>query len=225
MKTYKNSDFREMFTVDPNIRNLKVGEDSIEGFQNIPLENDFNIPNGQIKDKTGATVDDLPRLKYFENVAYLLYDKIPTSQIHNFLNYHYNNATNKQGFIGFIKFDIWDFAVLQKIAPQRKEILQKWDPNEIEKPNAIITSICAYFLAESGYIIHESTKELSEKAVKILYSDWKASTIKKYVNTIKSKNISDILTPVNLQTAIPFLSKYPKAQKKAQKHLDTIDFS
>jgi hypothetical protein len=94
----------------------------------------------------------------------------------------------------------------------------------IENPKSKIVAICAFFLSESKIIKHNSSQELSEKVITLLQSNYKASTIKKYYNIIKSKNIDKVLTPVNIQIAIQFLGKYPHAQKLAQEHLSSIEF-
>jgi len=118
----------------------------------------------------------------------------------------------------------YDLFTLYKLASQIKTFIDEKEGELIERPKSKIVAICAFFLSESKYIEHSSAQQLSEKVLTLFKSNYKASTILKHYNNIKSKNIDEILTPVNIQIAIPYLSEFPKAQKLAQDHLNTIEF-
>jgi len=130
----KNEVFRSMFVVDPQPTSVKKGN-AVTGHNNIPKHHIFNISNFQTIEN-GTIIKDAPERQYFKEVAYTLLNNLKTSQIHPFLNYHYNHATNKTGFVDFIKYDIWDSMYPEREVNEKKEnIIEQWKPQiETEQP-------------------------------------------------------------------------------------------
>jgi len=178
-------------------------------------------------------IDDLncfhrTQFNYIESPLFrLLFEEVVKFKdyyIATFGNFKFTNILKVKDALNTLEPILIDIEVFTskeiKVKPETN--LNKTESNQKLKSKTL--AICAFFLSESKIIEHDSSQELSEEVISLFNSGYKASTIKKYVNIIKSKNIDKILTPVNIQIAIPFLEKYNDAQKLAQEHLNSIEF-
>jgi hypothetical protein len=129
------SEFKTRFLVDPSPCMIKVDESITSDFT-IKKQHPFNIGNKQIIEN-GEITSEGKIYSYLNEVLFLFIDGLIPSKIEQFLNYHLDNATNKDGLISFIKYDIWDLLSNPPmiLKPNRKEIILRWvQEREVKEP-------------------------------------------------------------------------------------------
>lgn len=143
-----------MFTVDPTPCTAKNGE-SLSSTYDTKKQHPFNIGNRQTFDTSGHIVADGDFRHYISEVYFLLSEILNTSKIPDFLNYHYQNATDKTGLIDFISFDLWDYYP-EPINEQRKQVISQW----IESKKEEGAKLKAFYSALGGYENFQKALEL-----------------------------------------------------------------
>lgn len=118
-------DFWNMFVVDPTPCEIRKGESFTSVF-GIEKKHRFNIGNRQTVDESGVIIKDNYFRYYISELIILLSEQLKTSEISDFLNYHYQNANDKTGLINFISFDLWDYISESDIKPKRLNEINNW---------------------------------------------------------------------------------------------------
>lgn len=121
-------DFKRMFVIDPAICGLQQGNMTLSVYGDKAHR--FNISNKSEVDESGI-VHEASAKYYISELIFLLSESsvIKTSEIQDFLEYHYQNADDKEGLINFITFDLWDHAG-GKVPAHRKEQIMQWTARE-----------------------------------------------------------------------------------------------
>jgi len=127
--------FKKLFTVDPTPRTEKVG-DSYTGFFHFEKLHNYNINNRQVVE-SGSVVEEGKLRDYLNEVVFLLYDTLKPSEILDFLDYHYQNSTEKTMFLKFVKYDLWELWPINRndtIFQNRKNVINDWLAEQKAQP-------------------------------------------------------------------------------------------
>lgn len=127
--------FKKLFTVDPTPRTEKVG-DTYTSYFNFEKQHKFNMSNRQTIEN-GSVVEEGKIRDYLNDVVFLLYDTLKPSEIPDFLDYHYENSTEKTEFLRFVKYDLWELYPLNKNEVKiqnRKSVIHEWLAGQKPQP-------------------------------------------------------------------------------------------
>lgn len=127
--------FKKLFTVDPTPRTEKVG-DTYTSYFNFEKQHKFNMSNRQAIEN-GSVVEEGKLRDYLNEVVFLLYDTLKPSEIPDFLDYHYENSTEKTEFLRFVKYDLWELYPLNKNEAKiqnRKSVIHEWLAGQKTQP-------------------------------------------------------------------------------------------
>lgn len=160
---------KNMFVVDPTICSFKNGESVKSVFGDKAHR--FNISNKDTKDEISGNIIEGKDRFLISEIIYRLSDPEKTTggimpgEIKEFLNYHYQRATNKNGLITFMKSDIWVIfnKQMSAISPEGKNEILDWITSTKDEPTVMVKAWIVYFEKGGDEKVMDSIKRISDK--------------------------------------------------------------